>query len=573
MVKAEQNKVILAHFHEWPAGLALPLIQQNKLDVVSIFTAHATVLGRELCKAGTDWYDILDTLDVDREAKGIEHFHWHCLERAAAHAADIFTTVSDITGQESEFLLQRKPHWILPNGLNVSQMIAFNEAENLRRSSSKRKLEDFVRSHFYGHLDFDLEDTLFFFTAGRYEFRNKGADLYIDSLALLNNRLKAQESATTVVAFIIMPAKSTSITTETLKGKAAVKSLKDYITDMNRNLGAKLLEKSLSWKEGDALPTKLDLVTEEENIDLQRHLQAMQRHDMPSVCTHNLVEADSDPILKRLAEVGLQNQPTDRVKVIFFPSFLNPSDPVLPMNYYEFIRGIHLGVFPSVYEPWGYTAAECVAMGIPSITANVTGFGLYMEQLLGESTVDHGVYIVDRRTQSFEKAVSQTSDFMHELCSMTPRERKALRHYTEELSEVLDWEHMDLEYQKARRFALRSIYPDQVSEEEDENATWPGRLPNSWQNSRYPSDSSSPSRSSRRSSSMFSASPASYSRRTSSSFSSLSLGMPNTCRCGDITKGASPVRSPPMQWQSATAPSVAPLADITPVSSAGMCSK
>ncbi|PKS13179.1 hypothetical protein jhhlp_000523 [Lomentospora prolificans] len=469
--KHEKEKVILAHFHEWPAALGLLLIKRQQLDIVSIFTAHATVLGRELCTKGTDWYDILDTLDVDEEAKNIDHYHWHGLETAVAHAADLFTTVSDITAQESEFLLRRKPDQVLPNGLNISQMTAFNEAENLRRTSSKRKLQDFVRSHFYGHLDFNLEETLFFFIAGRYEFRNKGADIYIESLARLNDQLKAQNSDVTIVAFIIMPAKTTSIKTETLKGKAVIKSLKDYVAEMNRNINTKLLEQALKWKEGDPIPTKLDLITEQENIDFQRHLYSLQRKDLPPVCTHNLTNEKDDPILKRLKLVGLQNQASDRVKVVFYPSFLNPSDPVLPMSYYEFMRGTHLGIFPSVYEPWGYTAAECVAMGIPSITSNVTGFGLYMEQLLGEGTSDYGVYIVDRRSQDFDSSATQITEYMQQFCKMTHRERATLRHFTEDLSEVLDWEHMELEYDKSRRSALRLMYPGQVPQEEGDD--WP----------------------------------------------------------------------------------------------------
>ena len=531
----------------------MPLIKERRVDVTTIFTAHATVLGRQLSRKGIDWYDTFETLDIEEAARKVEHYHWHCLEKAAAQSCHLFTTVSQITSQESEFFLQRKPDAVLPNGLNIGQMTSANDAETLRRTSAKRKLQDFVRCHFYGHLDFDLEETRFFFLAGRYEFRNKGADIYIDALAGLNQRLQAEGSSTTIVAFIIMPAQTTSILTETLKGKAVVKSLRDYLTEINRSISDKLFEKSLQWKEGDKIPTQLELITEQDSLELQRHLLQMQRADLPPICTHNLADSDSDPILDRLKEVSLQNGPEDRVKVIFYPSFLNSSDPVLPMNYYEFIRGTDLGVFPSVYEPWGYTAAECVAMGIPSITSNVSGFGLYVKELLGEHTSDYGVYIVDRRSQDYKNSVIQMTDFMHTYCEMTCRERTSQRHLTEDLGEVLDWEHLNVEYIKARRAALQLRYPEQIPAEEeassDEDEPW-SRALSMWPRSRNlsPAPSSSASGLGRRSSSIFSASPIRNSRRGSSVSSISPIWTP-----GLKLTAASGATSPLPRWPRKTA--------------------
>ena len=140
----------------------------------------------------------------------------YCIERAGAHLSHVFTTVSDITGKESEFLIKRKPDMITPNGLNVRRDL--HEFQNLH-ASCKEKINQFVRGHFYGHFDFELDKTLYMFTAGRYEFSNKGADIFIESLARLNHMLKEAKSDKTVVAFLIFPAPTNSFNVDSLRGQ------------------------------------------------------------------------------------------------------------------------------------------------------------------------------------------------------------------------------------------------------------------------------------------------------------------------------------------------------------------
>lgn len=225
----DTTHAIIAHFHEWLAGVALPLCRKRRIDVVTIFTTHATLLGRYLCAAGdVDFYNNLENFDVDHEAGKRGIYHRYCVERAAAHTADVFTTVSQITAFEAEHLLKRKPDGILPNGLNVIKFQAVHEFQNLH-ALKKEKINEFVRGHFHGCFDFDLDNTVYFFIAGRYEYKNKGADMFIESLARLNYRLKVAGSKKTVIAFIIMPAKNNSFTVEALKGQAVVKaSFRDY---------------------------------------------------------------------------------------------------------------------------------------------------------------------------------------------------------------------------------------------------------------------------------------------------------------------------------------------------------
>ncbi|CAG2121622.1 unnamed protein product, partial [Medioppia subpectinata] len=152
------------------------------------------------------------------------------MERAAANSAHVFTTVSDITGLEAEHLLKRKPDIITPNGLNVKKFAALHEFQNLH-ANSKEKIHQFIRGHFYGHYDFDLEKTLYFFIAGRYEFSNKGADVFIESLARLNHYLKSTGSDVTVVAFLIFPGKTNNFNVDSLRGQAIAKQLRDTIDD------------------------------------------------------------------------------------------------------------------------------------------------------------------------------------------------------------------------------------------------------------------------------------------------------------------------------------------------------
>lgn len=423
------------------------------MDLTTIFTTHATLLGRYLCAGSVDFYNNLQYFDVDSEAGKRGIYHRYCVERAAAHSSDVFTTVSHITAYESENLLKRKPDGVLPNGLNVKKFSAVHEFQNMHQQA-KDKINEFVHGHFYGHNDFDLDDTIYLFTAGRYEFRNKGVDMFIEALARLNHRLKSIGSKTTVVAFLIMPAQTSSLTVEALKGQAAVKSLRDTVGMIGKGIGRRMYEHSLKWKGGDSMPDEKDLITSQDRVLLRRRLFAMKRHSLPPIVTHNMINDSDDPVLNQLRRVQLFNYTSDRVKVIFHPEFLNANNPVLPLDYDDFVRGTHLGVFPSYYEPWGYTPAECTVMGVPSITTNLSGFGCYMEELI-ENSSDYGIYIMDRRSKGVEDSVNQLTQFMLDFTAKSRRQRINQRNRTERLSDLLDWKRMGLEYVKARQLALR----------------------------------------------------------------------------------------------------------------------
>ncbi|OZJ06261.1 Glycogen [starch] synthase [Bifiguratus adelaidae] len=458
--KKENPPAVIAHFHEWLAGVAVPLIRKRHIDIATVFTTHATLLGRYLCAGSVDFYNNLQYFNVDDEAGKRGIYHRYCIERAAAHCCDVFTTVSDITAYESEHLLKRKPDGVLPNGLNVVKFSAMHEFQNLH-AISKDKISNFIRGHFYGHYDFDLENTLYLFTAGRYEYRNKGVDMFVEALARLNHRLREIQSPMTVVAFIIMPGRTESFAVEALKGQALTKALRETVREIQDRVGKKIYETALRGHEIEAK----EVMSSEDNILLKRRTFALKRTTLPPIVTHNIINDSEDPVMNQLRRLSLFNYPGDRVKVIFHPEFLNANNPLIGMDYEEFVRGCHLGVFPSYYEPWGYTPAECTVMGVPSITTNLSGFGCFMEDSI-ENTEDYGIYIVDRRMKSVDESINQLADQMFRFAQKSRRQRINQRNRTERLSDLLDWKRMGLEYVKARQLALRRVYGDSFDTED-----------------------------------------------------------------------------------------------------------
>lgn len=446
--------MVVAHFHEWMSGVGLLLLRLRQISVSTIFTTHATLLGRHLCAGKEDFYNNLPYFDVDKEAGDRQIYHKYCIERAAAHCCHVFTTVSQITADEAEHLLKRKPDVILPNGLNVIKFSAIHEFQNLH-AQAKEKLHDFVRGHFHGHYDFNLDNTLYFFIAGRYEFSNKGADIFIEALARLNHYLKECKSDITVVAFLIFPARTNSFNVDSLKGQAITKQLRETVDEIQKQIGKKIFESTLQGQ----LPDSSTLIEKQDIIKLKKCIFSAQRTKLPPIVTHNVLDDGKDPVLCSLRRVQLFNRREDRVKVIFHPEFLSPTNPLFKMDYEEFVRGSHLGVFPSYYEPWGYTPAECTVMGIPSVTTNLSGFGSFIGKNVSDPSA-YGIYIVDRRSRSVDESIQQLAQFMFEFSTQNRRQRILQRNRTERLGELLDWNQLGQFYRQARHKALECTHPE-----------------------------------------------------------------------------------------------------------------
>merc|ERR1719334_1201042 len=443
---------LLAHFHEWLSGVGLIFCRTRKLNIATVFTTHATLLGRYLCAANVDFYNNLENFHLDREAGARQIFHRYCAERAAASLSHCFTTVSRITAFEATHLLKRSPDAITPNGLNVKKFAAIHEFQNLH-AVAKEKIHNFVRGHFYGHYDFDLDKTLYLFIAGRYEFSNKGADLFIEALARLNHRLKSIGSDVTVVAFLIMPTKTNNFNVESLRGQAISKQLRDTVNQVQKDIGNRLYEHCLRGH----VPSGNQIIFKEDVVKLKRCTFSVARSTLPPVCTHNVIDDQTDPTLAAIRRCKLFNHREDRVKVVFHPEFLVSTNPLFGIDYDEFVRGCHLGVFPSYYEPWGYTPAECTVMGIPSVTTNLSGFGCFMAEHIADP-MSYGIYIVDRRWIGLEESVKQLAQYLFDFVGLNRRQRVIQRNRTERLSDLLNWKNLGHYYRKARRLAMERVF-------------------------------------------------------------------------------------------------------------------
>ncbi len=448
------GRPMLAQFHEWQGAMALPLLKHRDVNISTIFTTHATLVGRSLSAANKDIYGSLSSIDA--EAVALEHGvgHRFQIERAAAHAADVFTTVSDITAQEGEHFLGRRPDVLLPNGLNVERSAAPHEFQNLHQQC-KEKIHDFVMGHFFPSYTFDLDRTLYMFTAGRYEYRNKGLDVFIDSLFELNRRLKAESDRVTVVAFIIAPAPYHAFNIETLNRQAMFNEMLETCESINDAMGRRLFRTVATGR----MPTTEDMLDEYARVRLQRMILACRQERLPSIVTHDLKDEAHDQVLRHVRRRGLLNAPDDPVKIVFHPEFVTSTSPLLGLEYDQFVRGCNLGVFPSYYEPWGYTPMECIVRGIPAITSDLSGFGTYLMDHFPDHDAN-GLYVARRRGVSFQNIVYQVAGWLHFLTRISLRERIQLRNRVESHAEYFDWSYMARYYRAARQTALKKRFPE-----------------------------------------------------------------------------------------------------------------
>ncbi|MBY0262694.1 MAG: glycosyltransferase, partial [Phycisphaerales bacterium] len=369
------NRRILAHFHEWMGGLCIPMLRKEQAPIATVFTTHATQLGRTLA-FGDEWfYEHLPFVDHAAEAARCSVKMQHYAERACAHGSHTFTTVSPITGEECTHLLGRTPDLILHNGLSIENYNVGHEFQTYH-AQFKERINRFVMGHFFPSYSFDLDKTIYFFTSGRYEPKNKGFDLCIEAMARLNAELKAQKSDKTVVFFIVTQRSTRSLHPRVLQSRGVLNELENVCDRVLDDLKEKLFREAAAGKR-----VNLDeLVSEYWRLRYRRNQHAFKTDQLPMVVTHLLEDDQRDEVLNQIRNTWLFNRPDDRVKIVYHPEFISPTNPLWGMEYDQFVRGCHMGIFPSSYEPWGYTPLECVAMGVPAITSDLAGFGRYVEE-------------------------------------------------------------------------------------------------------------------------------------------------------------------------------------------------
>lgn len=447
------GRTILGHFHEWMAGVAVPRIAHLKLPVTTVFTTHATLLGRYLASDSPAFYDHLPFINPDEQAGKYNIWPRYAIERAAAHASTIFTTVSEVTAYEAERLLGRKPDVILPNGLNIRRFSAIHEFQNLHRSY-KERIHEFVMGHFFPSYTFDLENTLYFFTSGRYEYRNKGMDLFIEAMARLNERMKTLPAANrpTVIGFIITRAATRSINVSVLQSQSMFDDIRNTCEEIQEHMGERLFHSAANGR----IPTFPELLPDDAQVRLKRAMHAWRTSRQPLIVTHDLVDDAGDPILQHLRARNLYNSGDDPVKMVFHPEFVTQTSPLLNMDYDQFVRGCHLGVFPSYYEPWGYTPMESIAMGVPAVTTDLSGFGAYVQRHMPDAP-QNGVTVLNRRYASFDDSVEELTNTLFDFARQTRRQRIELRNRVERLSELFDWSALVKHYHEAHDVAMQRV--------------------------------------------------------------------------------------------------------------------
>ncbi len=451
LTKEQQNKVdIVAHFHEWMAASAIPDLRKDQVKVATVFTTHATMLGRYLAGNVPDFYEKLNTFDWLKEAKhyGIEA--QATIERLAAQQAHTMTTVSDVTARECEFLLGKVPDLILPNGLNITRFSAMHEHQNLH-TKYKDRINEFVMGHFFQSQPFSLEKTLYFFTSGRFEYTNKGYDLTLEALARLNWKMKQARIDKTVVMFFITKQPYHSIDPEVLHSRAVMDEIRETCGSIEKQIGDQLFKASASSNDLK-MPDLNNFVDEYWRLRLRRTIQTWKNNKRPKVVTHLLKQEDG--IVNFLQKSNLMNNPDDKVKIVYHPDFIVSTNPLFGLDYGQFVRGCNLGVFPSYYEPWGYTPLECIARGVPTITSDLSGFGDYIMQIMRDYE-QWGVMVVNRKTQDFYKAAEELSEVMLKFVKQSLRERITQRNRVESISDTFDWSNLRTYYDTAHDLALK----------------------------------------------------------------------------------------------------------------------
>lgn len=393
------NDKVIYHGNEWMTGLGLLYIKKHLPQIATIFTTHATSIGRSIAGNNKPLYDYLFAYNGDQMAAELNMQSKHSIEKQTAHNVDCFTTVSQITANECKELLDKPVDVILPNGFE-DDFIPKAAAFTRKRKAARKKVLDVANAL----LGTDLDDnTLIISTSGRYEFRNKGVDVYIEAM---NRLLRDKELNKKVLAFIEVP----------------------------------------GW-------------CGEPRQDLLERLQSGKKYDTPldvPMVTHWLHNMSHDNVLSMLKFLDMQNRKDDNVKLIFLPCYLDGNDGIINISYYDIVLGNDLCVYPSYYEPWGYTPLEAVAFKVPCITTDLAGFGLWANSEKGAyCEIEDGVKVVHRTDYNYSEVADAIKDTVAKFSNFNDKQIKAARTKAYNLSKKALWSEFIKYYYQAYDVALR----------------------------------------------------------------------------------------------------------------------
>ena len=387
----------IALFNEWQTGLGLLWLHLHAPEVKTIFITHATTVGRSIAGNYKELYTYMDAYQGDQMARELGVEAKHTLEKRAAHTADVFATVSRLTAREAKQLLEREPV-VLPNGFHVGASPLSSSLAAKRRKA--RRLLGSVASKLYGT---PIDERAYFVSlGGRYEYRNKGIDLFIESLYRFAQHYDGERE---IVACLLVPA----------------------------------------WEAGPRAELQYLLSHPEEPAQ-----QPLQHPEL----THWLYNTDHDRAVAHIRHRGL-DRAEGKVKLLFVPCYLNGIDGIFDLSYYDLLVGMDLTIYPSYYEPWGYTPLESIRYGVPTITTTLAGFGLWAEeeqQTKPFAELKHQpVHIVPRDDRNVDEAIGRIAELIGEQLALTPDEAKAQRRSAYELAKRADWELFYRHYEDAYR--------------------------------------------------------------------------------------------------------------------------
>lgn len=388
-----KNDNVIAHFDEWMTTFGIYYIKKNIPEIATVFTTHATTIGRSIAGNNKPLYDYLKGYNGDQMAFELNVQSKHSTEKTAAHVCDCFTTVSKITGIECTQLLNKKPDIITPNGFE-DDFVAQGQKFNSKRKAARERLKHVAETLFGYPL---AKDTIFVSTAGRYEYKNKGIDIFIESLKKLSQK---QELKKEVVAFIMVPA---------------------HIKGPRPDLMAKLQ-------------------------DANAEMDYWNKHT-----THELYDYQFDNIISALRWFHFTNEKQEKVKIIFVPSYLNGFDGIFNMTYWNLLIGMDLTIFPSYYEPWGYTPLESVAFSVPTVTTDLSGFGQWV---LDNFANKKGTFVTHRSDYNASEVVESIGSYLLETINSSASDIKTNREAALAISKEAHWNSFIKFYQEAYNIAL-----------------------------------------------------------------------------------------------------------------------
>lgn len=393
--KRFRHKNVIAHFDEWTTGMGLLYTAWKLPTVATIFTTHATSIGRSICGNGKPLYDYLPGYNGDQMARELNMESKHSLEKAAAHNADCFTTVSDVTAAECEQLLDLRPQVVTPNGFQPEFVPVKGKAKKARSVAREAMLN--VGSKMSGQpLD---DDTFIIATSGRCEYRNKGIDVFLDAA----KKLEQADVKGNLLLYILVPA----------------------------------------W-------------TGAPKQELKDALAADKYMPVPDPASTHTVQnpGGEDAILGRMHQLGLGANSGSKVQVIYVPCYLNGDDGIFNLTYYDMLAGFDATAFPSYYEPWGYTPLESVAFGVPTVTTSLSGFGQWVRSVNRDSFDTGGVEVIERNDSNYGEVVDRLAHAMLDLVSASEDRRAAISKAAHETASKAEWDYFVTYYIDAFRVAL-----------------------------------------------------------------------------------------------------------------------